>query len=79
MKLASNIWPFRRLPTRKMIPFPAKGVVTQFRCSECDWFILLESPFLYHDRRSRAAATKKAEGWYSAHDCSLFQKQMKVH
>jgi len=69
------MWPFRRV--RKMIPFGRKGVVTQFRCSHCDWTLDLESPFFYSDAARRAEESHKSKAWYSAHDCSMFQKPAK--
>ena len=67
-----HLWPFRH--TRQMIPFLAKGVVRQFRCSECHWTFDLESPFLYSDRARRAEESHKVMEWYSEHDCSRFAK-----
>lgn len=67
-----QIWPFRH--TRKMILVLAKGVVIQFRCSECHWTIDLESPFFYSDRERRAEESHKVMEWFSEHDCSRFAK-----
>jgi hypothetical protein len=57
-----------------MIPFTVRGVVEQFRCSGCDWAIILEEPFLYSESAQRVSAENKVKDWYSAHDCSQFPK-----
>jgi hypothetical protein len=57
-----------------MIPFTVRGVVEQFRCSECDWAIILEEPFLYSESAQRISAANNVKHWYSAHDCSQFPK-----
>jgi hypothetical protein len=57
-----------------MIPFQVNGIVEQFRCSECDWVIILEEPFFYSDPAQRAEGARKVKQWYSAHDCSQFPK-----
>ncbi len=74
---SGNMWPFRRMSVRKMIPFRTRGIVTHFCCSECDWTLDLECPFLDSDHARRAEETHKAKHWYSAHDCSRFQKPAK--
>jgi hypothetical protein len=50
------------------------GIAEQFRCSECDWAIILEEPFFYSDLAQRAEGARKVKQWYSAHDCSQFPK-----
>src|SRR6266853_3079666 len=74
---SGNMWQFRRASVRKMIPFSEKGIVKQFHCSKCDWTLDLECPFLYCDHARRAEESHKAKHWYSAHDCSRFQKPAK--
>jgi hypothetical protein len=56
-----------------MIPLIVKGVVREFRCSECEWALILEEPFLDSDR-ARQAKTDKAKEWYSQHECLQFAK-----
>ncbi len=74
---SGNMWQFRRVSVRKMIPFSEKGIIKQFHCSKCDWTLDLECPFLYCDHARRAEESHKAKHWYSAHDCSRFQKPAK--
>ena len=74
---SGNMWQFRRVSVRKMIPFSEKGIVKQFHCSKCDWTLDLECPFFYSDHARRAEESRNAEHWYSAHDCSRFQKPAK--
>jgi len=74
---SGNMWPFRRASVRNMIPVGMRGVVTHFRCSGCDWTLTLESPFFYSDTVRGAEESRKAKAWYSAHDCSVFQKPAK--
>jgi HJR/Mrr/RecB family endonuclease len=62
-----------------MIPFTVRGIVEQFRCSECDWAIILEEPFLYAESAQRVSAANRVELWYLAHDCSQFPKPAPNH
>ncbi len=57
-----------------MIPFQVNGIVEQFRCSECDWVIILEEPFFYSDAAQRAEEARKVRQWYSEHDCAQFPR-----
>ena len=55
-----------------MVLLAVNGLVEQFRCSECDWAIILEEPFFYADPAQRVEAANRVKQWYSAHDCSQF-------
>ena len=55
-----------------MIPLTVNGLVEQFRCSECDWAIILEEPFFHADPAQLVEAANRVRQWYSAHDCSQF-------
>jgi len=57
-----------------MIPFQVNGIVEQFRCSQCDWAIILEEPFFNSDPAQRTEGACKIKPFYLAHDCSQFQK-----
>jgi hypothetical protein len=54
-----------------MIPFVVREVVKGFHCSECNWTLILEEPFLYSNP-TRQARTDEAMHWYLPHDCSQF-------
>jgi hypothetical protein len=60
-----------------MIAFVVKGIVKGFRCSECNWTLILEQPFLYSNP-ARQARTDEAMCWYLPHDCSRFPPPAKV-
>jgi hypothetical protein len=60
-----------------MIAFVVKGIVKGFRCSECNWTLILEQPFLYSNP-ARQGRTDEAMCWYLPHDCSRFPPPAKV-